>query len=198
MSFSAIIPVANLQSANAALESLGFGPGNFSVPAYAGSAPTHATMHSWNDPVFQSAVAAIAGVVIKTSETLTPAEIVTTATAAVSAGWAQSAKPLTGIVTPGLHVKDGVLWWVIQSYNTATYPDPTIIPALVRLAKEPGKTMPWQQPLDQYDAYKLVNPFTGKPDTCTHGGKTWKVTGADGSGNNVWQPGVYGWSEITA
>lgn len=24
-------------------------------------------------------------------------------------------------------------------------------------------------------------------------GFTWKVTQADGSGNNVWEPGVYGW-----
>ena len=35
------------------------------------------------------------------------------------------AKPLTGTVTPGLYKDaDGVLWWVIQSYNTATYPEP--------------------------------------------------------------------------
>ena len=27
-------------------------------------------------------------------------------------------------------------------------------------------------------------------------GKTWKVTLADGSGNNVWTPGEYGWTEV--
>lgn len=49
---------------------------------------------------------------------------------------------------------------------------------------------------DQYDAYKLVNPFNGKPDQCTYGGFTWKVTQADGSGNNIWEPGVYGWTKV--
>lgn len=32
--------------------------------------------------------------------------------------------------------------------------------------------------------------------TRTHNGFTWKVTQADGSGNNVWQPGVYGWTKV--
>ena len=33
-------------------------------------------------------------------------------------------------------------------------------------------------------------------DTCTYSGKTWKVTQADGSGNNVWEPGVFGWTQV--
>lgn len=210
MSFSAIIPVAAMAAANEFLANAGqtpdptrgqWGPSNFSVPAYAGSSATHATMHSWDIPGFRDDVAKISGVVIKDSVVAeepakTPAETVTTATAEVGAGWSQSAKPLTGIVTPGLHIKDGVLWWVIQSYNANVYQDPTVIPALVRRARVPGEAAPWVQPLDQYDAYKLVNAFTGKPDTCTYQGKTWKVTQADGSGNNVWAPGVYGWSEV--
>lgn len=28
------------------------------------------------------------------------------------------------------------------------------------------------------------------------GGKTWKVVLADGAGNNVWEPGQYGWAEV--
>jgi hypothetical protein len=88
------------------------------------------------------------------------------------------------------------LWYVIQAYNTATYPDPTIIPALIRRCKEPGVAAPWKQPIDAFDAYKLLNSFTGKPDQATYGGFTWKVTQADGSGNNVWQPGVFGWTKI--
>ena len=27
-------------------------------------------------------------------------------------------------------------------------------------------------------------------------GFTWKVTQADGSGNNVWEPGVFGWTKV--
>jgi hypothetical protein len=104
---------------------------------------------------------------------------------------------LTGTVTPGLYRDDaGVLWWVIQSYDTAVYPDPLLIPALIRLAKVPGEVLPWVQPLDQFDAYKLVNAFTGDGDRCTHEGSEWVVTQADGAGNNVWEPGVFGWTVV--
>lgn len=89
-----------------------------------------------------------------------------------------------------------MLWWVIQSYNTTTYPDPTIIPALITRARTPGVAAPWIQPLDEFRAYKLVDPFTGKPETCTHNGFTWKVTQADGAGNNIWEPGVFGWTKV--
>lgn len=49
-------------------------------------------------------------------------------------------------------------------------PDPTVIPA-------------WEQP-------DSTNPYM-KGDKVTHNGKTW-VSDID---NNVWEPGVYGWSE---
>ena len=84
---------------------------------------------------------------------------------------------------------------VIQPYNTATFPDPLAIPALIRRAKIPGEVLSWAQPLDQFDAYKLINPFTGEPDRCTHNGSEWYVTQADGAGNNVWAPGAYGWTQ---
>lgn len=120
-----------------------------------------------------------------------------TAATAKGATWGSEAKPLTGTVTPGLY-KDAsnVLWWVIQGYNTTTYPNPAIIPALIRKARVPGEALPWVQPIDQYDAYKLKNPFTGKGDYSLHKNFKWQVTQADGSGNNVWEPGVYGWSNI--
>ena len=193
--FSASIHAANMQAANAELEELGHGPNNFSVPAYAGPSPTVALLHAWGDPVFEAAVSAIAGVTI--TQGTDPVVMTKAAATAKSATWGQDAKPLTGTVTPGLY-KDAsnVLWWVIQGYNTTTYPNPEVIPALIRKARVPGEALPWVQPIDQYDAYKLKNPFTGKPDTCTYGGFTWKVTQADGAGNNVWEPGVFGWTKI--
>lgn len=201
MSFTAIIPVASMAAANAFLENServsgrgSWGPGNFSVPAYAGSAPTHAMFHSWDIAGFREDVAQIVGVVIRDGST--PFANTTAAATAVNSTWGQDAKPLTGIVTPGLYVKDSQLWWVIQGYNTATYPDP--VASLRRLARVPGEAAPWVQPTDQFDAYKLVDPFTNAPDVCTYQGKTWKVTQADGSGNNVWAPGVYGWTEVVA
>jgi hypothetical protein len=189
---SASIPVAQMQAANTALQNAGYGPNNFSVPSYAGPSPAFGLLHCWNNPEFEAAVAAIPNVVIQQGLS-TP--IVTTS--ALAGEWSADAKPLTGTVTPGLYRDDvGVLWWVIQSYDTATYPDPTLIPALIRLAKVPGESLPWVQPLDQFDAYKLVNAFTGTGDLCTHNGSEWQVTQADGSGNNVWEPGVFGWTVI--
>lgn len=184
-----------MQAANATLEAAGHGPNNFSVPSYAGPSPSVALLHAWGDPVFEAAVAAIAGVTITQGDD----PIAMTSEAATVAGstWAKDAKPLTGTVTPGLYVDaDGILWWVIQQYDTAVYPEPVLIPALIRLAKIPGEALPWQQPLDQFDAYKLVNPFTGEGDYSLHNGRTWQVTQADGAGNNVWEPGVYGWTDI--
>jgi hypothetical protein len=193
MNFSASIPVAQMQAANATLETQGFGPNNFSVPAYAGPSPSHALLHCWHSPVFEAAVAAIPGVVIQ-QELADPIATTTAVAHAVNAEWGNEAKPLTGTVTPGLHRDaEDVLWWVIQSYDTAIWSDPTIIPALIRRAKIPGEALPWVQPLDQFDAYKLVNPFTNAGDLCTHNGFTWQVSQADGAGNNVWEPGVFGW-----
>jgi hypothetical protein len=71
---------------------------------------------------------------------------------------------------------------------------PGWVQALVRRwARVPGSVAPWVQPLDQFDAYKLLNPFTGQPDKATHNGQTWRVSQADGAGNNVWAPGAFGW-----
>lgn len=50
-------------------------------------------------------------------------------------------------------------------------PDEDVIPA-------------WEQP-------ESTNPYM-KDDKVTHNGKTW-VSDVD---NNVWEPGVYGWSEV--
>lgn len=198
--FSASIPAANMRAANDLLNNTAqtpgkksYGPGNFSVPAYAGPTASVALLHAWGDPAFEAAVALIQGVIIETGDD----PVVMTSLVAESTGatWGQDALPLTGVVSPGLYRDEGsVLWWVIQSYDTAVYPEPILIPALIRMAKIPGETLPWVQPIDQYDAYKLVNPFTGQPDRCTHNGFEWQVTQADGAGNNVWEPGVFGWT----
>jgi hypothetical protein len=200
MSFTAIIPVAQMAAANAFLENServsgrgSWGPDNFSVPAYAGAAPTHALFHSWDIAGFRADVEQIVGVVIR--EGNTPFENTTAAATAAGATWGQDAKPLTGTVTPGLYVNDDGLWWVIQQYDTAIWPDPLLIPALIVRARVPGEIVPWYQ-TGQHDAFKLVNAFTGLPDRCTYQGKTWVVTLADGAGNNTWAPDVYGWAEV--
>lgn len=206
MSMVAIIPVANLLSANNLLNNTAgtpgvksFGPGNFSVPAYTGLSATHAALHSWNDPEFEAAVKAIPNVVWEISEgnpvTRTKALI-----EAQGAKWGAQAPQLpdTGTITAGsLYRFDNLLWSVIQTFSRTTYnAHPSIYPALIRTVHEPGVVAPWKQPIDQYDAYKLMNPFNGKPDRCTHNGFTWEVSQADGGGNNTWEPGVFGWTEV--
>jgi hypothetical protein len=202
MNFAGYISTADLQAANDALETQGFGPNNFSVPVYDGPTATGAMFHCWADAAFQAAVQAIPNVVLTFPDDLPvpsedPAGLVIAGSEAEGKTWGTDSPLLIGTVVPGLyHDSKGVLWWVIQGYNTATYPNPILIPALIRVAKIPGEALPWVQPLDQFDAYKLVNPFTGEGDLCTHQGFKWKVTQADGAGNNVWEPGVFGWTVV--
>ena len=44
----------------------------------------------------------------------------------------------------------------------------------------------WYQPIGAHDAYSMG-------DKVSHNSKHWKST----VNNNVWEPGVYGWEEIT-
>lgn len=64
---------------------------------------------------------------------------------------------------------------------------PEIAPSLWAkvLVSEDGTILAWEQP-------DSTNPYM-KGDKVTHNGKTW-VSDLD---NNVWEPGVYGWTEVT-
>ena len=58
--------------------------------------------------------------------------------------------------------------------------------ALTAVTGDPAEEWPeWSQPLGAHDAYK-----TG--DKVSHSGKHWTST-VDG---NVWEPGVYGWTQV--
>lgn len=199
MSICAIIPVASLAAANAALEAQGFGIGNFSVPAYGATGATHAALHAWDDPPFNAAVKAIAGVAYAEG-TGDPVARTKALIEAQGAKWGAQAPalPATGNVTAGnlYRFGDGV-WSVIQTFRRTTYgAHLSTYPALVRRLRDPYKTEAWRQPLDQFDSFKLVNPFTGKADTALHGGKTWR-TKVD---INVWEPTAQSaqWEEIDA
>ena len=199
MGIVAIVPVASLVAVNASLQAQGFGPRNFSAPAYGATGATHAALHAWNDAAFIAAVGAIPGVVLDNSSG-DPVARTQALIEAQGAKWGAQAPalPTTGNVTVGslYRFEDG-LWSVIQTFSRATYgAHPSTYPALIRRLRDPYKMEAWRQPLDQFDSFKLVNPFTGKADTALHGGKTWR-TKVD---NNVWEPTAQSaqWEEIDA
>ena len=102
--FSASIPAANMQAANAflagtdgdPLNTNNFGPSNFSVPAYAGPTASVALLHSWGSDEFEAAVASIPGVTI--TQGTDPIAMTTAAATAKGSTWGTDAQLLTGTV----------------------------------------------------------------------------------------------------
>lgn len=200
MSIVAIIPVAGLISANAVLAGLGHGENCFSIPAYSNTGTTHAALHAWDDPVFAAHVKVLPGVVTEESSG-DPVVRTEALILAQGAQWGDHAQALptsgNALANTLYRYDDDTLWWCIQTFSRTTYSThPSTYPALIRRVRNPRVVEAWQQPIDGYDAYRAVNPFTGQPDQVTHNGQTWYVTGVDGSGNNVWEPGVFGWTIV--
>lgn len=81
---------------------------------------------------------------------------------------------------------DGVLYTVLQNHTSQATWTPTAAPSLFAKVLIPDLTVipEWEQP-------ESTNPYS-KGDKVTHNGKTW-VSDIDG---NVWEPGVYGWTEV--
>ena len=81
---------------------------------------------------------------------------------------------------------EGVLYKVLLAHTSQEGWTPSVSPSLFAKVLIPDEnTIPeWEQP-DSTNPYQIG-------DKVTHNGKTWENTVA----NNVWEPGVYGWSEI--
>ena len=81
--------------------------------------------------------------------------------------------------------RGGKLWRCVQAHTSQTGWEPENAPSLWAKVLIPDETVTpeWEQP-DSTNAYT-------KGDKVTHNGKTW-VSDVDG---NVWEPGVYGWTE---
>lgn len=89
--------------------------------------------------------------------------------------------------TAGQRVQyDGVLYTVLQNHTSQAGWKPTAAPSLFAKVLIPDPTVipEWEQP-------ESTNPYA-KGDKVKHNGKTW-VSDIDG---NVWEPGVYGWTEV--
>lgn len=79
----------------------------------------------------------------------------------------------------------GIKYTCIQTHTTQADWIPPLVPALWEEVKAPGVITDWRQPTGAHDAYK-------QGDQVKHKNRTW-VSDADG---NVWEPGVYGWTEV--
>ena len=83
---------------------------------------------------------------------------------------------------------EGVLYRCLQDHTSQPMWTPKETPALWARVDDPGEEWPeWRQPLGAEDAYKAWAKVS-------HNGKHWLNTYGDG---NVWEPGVYGWTEAT-
>ena len=82
---------------------------------------------------------------------------------------------------------DGTLYRVLQDHTSQADWTPEAAPSLFAkvLIPDPETIPAWEQP-------DSTNPYM-QGDKVTHNGKTW-VSDIDG---NVWEPGVYGWSEVS-
>ena len=81
---------------------------------------------------------------------------------------------------------DGTLYRVLQGHTSQAGWTPDAAPSLFAkvLIPEAETILEWEQP-------DSTNPYM-QGDKVTHNGKTW-ISDIDG---NVWEPGVYGWSEV--
>lgn len=81
--------------------------------------------------------------------------------------------------------KSGTLYKCLQDHQAQADWNPESAPSLwAKVLTDPsGAVLPWEQP-------DSTNPYQ-KGDTVTHNGYTW-ISDTD---NNVWEPGVYGWTK---
>lgn len=82
---------------------------------------------------------------------------------------------------------NGTIYKVLQDHTSQSDWTPDQAPSLFAKVLIPDSSVipEWEQP-------DSTNPYS-KGDKVAHNGKTW-VSDIDG---NVWEPGVYGWSEVS-
>lgn len=82
----------------------------------------------------------------------------------------------------------GALYKCVQAHTSQETWTPDVSASLWSKTSDPAEEWPeWSQPVGAHDAY-------AKGDKVSHSGKHW-TSDVDG---NVWEPGVYGWTEVTA
>ena len=90
----------------------------------------------------------------------------------------------------GIH-SDGEtqLYQVLQDHTSSEEWPPDIASGLYKAVGVTASGLfIWTQPLGATDAYRLG-------DRVMHNGLIWVCSDVDAAGNNVWEPGVFGWAE---
>ena len=86
-----------------------------------------------------------------------------------------------------LRCYNGTLYKCVQAHTSQADWAPDTAASLWSVAADPAEEWPaWSQPVGAHDAY-------AKGDKVSHKGKHW-TSSVD---SNVWEPGVYGWTEVT-
>lgn len=82
---------------------------------------------------------------------------------------------------------DGTLYKCVQDHTSQEGWTPPEAPSLWSKTSDPAEEWPeWIAPIGAHDSYSLGAKVS-------HNGKHWTST----VDNNVWEPGVYGWEEVT-
>lgn len=127
----------------------------------------------------QEQVVGIAFVTLAESGTID--EVTATEHTDVFSPWAEGVAYTVG----NLRAYDGKLYKCVQAHTSQSDWTPDAAASLWAVAGDPGEEWPeWSQPVGAHDAYNAG-------DKVSHNEKHW-VSDVD---NNVWEPGVYGWSE---
>ena len=125
-----------------------------------------------------SAVAFVALCEVGTLDTVTASEH-----AELFAEWAYPVAYTVG----QLRRYNGTLYKCVQAHTSQADWTPDTAASLWSVAADPAEEWPaWSQPVGAHDAYAAG-------DKVSHNGKHW-TSDVDG---NVWEPGVYGWTEYT-
>lgn len=183
--FSASIPVALVEAANAYLNALGFGPNNFTVPASAdGQYATHAGLHCWPNSALRAVLAAMV------NGGQYPGLTVTDGTGQPNFAAHCQSKALQWVTQEKWHANpimkgdertvDGKLWRSLMDYNVWK---PPVGWREVVAVGYPA----WMQPTGADDAYKLGDKVSFQSKNYES-----KINA------NVWSPAVYpaGWKVI--
>ena len=96
--------------------------------------------------------------------------------------------PREGATTVGQirRYTDGKLYKCVQAHTSQADWTPDTAASLWTPVSDPAEEWPeWSQPVGAHDAYS-------KDAKVSHNGKHWTST----VDSNVWEPGVYGWTEV--